>query len=457
MFHSKCFPGYSGVFCKACPIGEYKYDYSYGHCQSCENKPFMSYYVNEAEGTSLCKYECSSFYEKSTTNPDCLDPISLEVQRIGGVLPFFGMLGVFTIISLIIFMALSYRSEVIKERFKNLPETIYQAWEEKDESNRGKVTDDDLSMRDATIWCHTHRMYLIGFNSIRFPWFIPKDFPKDALKKQDREKFVKFIDEYNEKLKFSLLEKWSFVFVKTFYPPASKSYHLFLRKKKFLRLQQDLYMLMPPQFWGDKGNNKSLRLSCSKEDFQLAYIDFVDFSRTRDSWLGLKLPLPILLSGAGTFNHPYKLDYEEDTYAKALTLIQFDFLSEKLPVFLENFNSQLSKLSFLKLETQVMRDLQKTVRWLEKANSALFQHFNIKCVLYIVENQYTEVQGGVFKQKRRSFPLESIFFDAFPEMFSTLLRYIKAKIMSHKSEIRLALVFKRLNKDKQERTVERVG
>ena len=31
-FHSKCYPGYSGVFCKACDIGEYKYDYSYGSC-----------------------------------------------------------------------------------------------------------------------------------------------------------------------------------------------------------------------------------------------------------------------------------------------------------------------------------------------------------------------------------------------------------------------------------------
>lgn len=35
MFHSKCFPGYSGVFCKACPIGTYKYDYSFGSCMQC--------------------------------------------------------------------------------------------------------------------------------------------------------------------------------------------------------------------------------------------------------------------------------------------------------------------------------------------------------------------------------------------------------------------------------------
>jgi|TARA_B110000285_G_C14901717_1_gene503597 hypothetical protein len=96
----------------------------------------------------------------------------------------------------------------------------------------------------------------------------------------------------------------------------------------------------------------------------------------------------------------------------------------------------------------VLRDLGNVVAWLEKANRAMFNHFNIKCVLYIIENQYTEVEGGVFKQKRRSFPLETIFFEAFPEMYRTLLSYLKAKLISNKSEIRLCLVFKRFSKSR---------
>jgi hypothetical protein len=35
MFHSKCFPGFSGVFCSACLPGTYKYDYSFGVCLAC--------------------------------------------------------------------------------------------------------------------------------------------------------------------------------------------------------------------------------------------------------------------------------------------------------------------------------------------------------------------------------------------------------------------------------------
>ena len=42
-------------------------------------------------------------------------------------------------------------------------------------------------------------------------------------------------------------------------------------------------------------------------------------------------------------------------------------------------------------------------------------------------------------------------------MYQTLLRYIKAKLVSHKSEIRLALVFKKFTKNKQLKTEMRVN
>jgi len=73
VFHSKCFPGYSGVFCQACPVGTFKYDYSYGACLPCKNKPESSYYNKEAETSSMCSYECNSYLENSFTNKDCLD------------------------------------------------------------------------------------------------------------------------------------------------------------------------------------------------------------------------------------------------------------------------------------------------------------------------------------------------------------------------------------------------
>ena len=108
-------------------------------------------------------------------------------------------------------------------------------------------------------------MYLIGFNTVKFPFFIPKDFPRDALKKQDREKFLNFVDEQNETLKWTFAERLQVRLVKILYPPLAKYVQLSLRRKKFNRLKSDIFMLFPPQFWTDKGQNKSLRLACSKD------------------------------------------------------------------------------------------------------------------------------------------------------------------------------------------------
>ena len=127
----------------------------------------------------------------------------------------------------------------------------------------------------------------------------------------------------------------------------------------------------------------------------MAYIDFLDFSKFQENWPGLKLPMTLLLSGNGTFNHPYQFDFENDSYVKSLVLVNFDHLKDKLPIFLQNFNTQLSKLSFYKLQAQVTRDLYKTVQWVERANKYMFYHFNVKCTLYILENQQKEVDEGI--------------------------------------------------------------
>jgi hypothetical protein len=48
-------------------------------------------------------------------------------------------------------------------------------------------------MRDSEIWNHYYRMYLIGENSISYPWYMPKDFPNDALNEASKERLLHFI------------------------------------------------------------------------------------------------------------------------------------------------------------------------------------------------------------------------------------------------------------------------
>ena len=165
MIHSKCFPGYDGVFCSPCPTGFYKFDYSYGKCQPCLNKPYYSEYVGDAEGSSICEYKCSKYFESVATNPDCLDPISLSVQRVGGQRNFFGLLFFFLILSLAIFFTLMQRNKIITQNQKLLKEQIYSDWApENDPAKRvTKTTNErDFDIDDPAIWHHYHRMYIIG-------------------------------------------------------------------------------------------------------------------------------------------------------------------------------------------------------------------------------------------------------------------------------------------------------
>jgi hypothetical protein len=160
-------------------------------------------------------------------------------------------LGIFTLLSLVIFYGLSRKATNINQKIKSHPWTLYEVFEEKDETQRGITCEDDFKLRDSNVWSHTHRMYLIGKNSVKYPWFIPKDFPRDALKRQDKELLINFIDEYNEKLKWTILQKWAFVLIKIIYPPLAKTVHLYIRKNKFKALQKALYVQFPLIFWGD--------------------------------------------------------------------------------------------------------------------------------------------------------------------------------------------------------------
>ena len=79
-------------------------------------------------------------------------------------------------------------------------------------------------------------MYLIGNNSNTYPWFIPKDFPYHALKKNDREMLLDFIDENNEMLKWTTCECYIFTFMIMFYYPLAMVVHSYIRKSKFRNL-----------------------------------------------------------------------------------------------------------------------------------------------------------------------------------------------------------------------------
>lgn len=95
-----------------------------------------------------------------------------------------------------------------------------------------------------------------------------------------------------------------------------------------------------------------------------------------------------MLSGCGTFNSPYYLNFENDPYAKALVYLNEDKMKKDLPLFFNNLNGLLSKLSFFKLGVQVMKDLSDVIAWIEVGNKTLFNPQNVKATLFLFENSY---------------------------------------------------------------------
>jgi hypothetical protein len=78
------------------------------------------------------------------------------------------------------------------EGLQGLENTLYSEWKKHDQAARGVAppTAKRFDLRDKEIFHHTDRMYLIGNNSIRNPWVIPKDFSRAALAEEDRQTFI---------------------------------------------------------------------------------------------------------------------------------------------------------------------------------------------------------------------------------------------------------------------------
>jgi hypothetical protein len=161
--------------------------------------------------------------------------------------------------------------------------------------------------------------------------------------------------------------------------------------------------------------------------------------------MGPQLPINLMLAGNGTLSTPYRVNFVNDSLAKSLIYLNKDKLQKKLPPFFENLNSLLDKLCFYKFNRQTMKDLSDVIDWIELGNKTLFSPLDVKMTLYLFENSYKEVQGGAFKQRRRSLPLESIVFENFPEFFKRLIRFVQMKLLNKKCEIRFGLVIKATN------------
>ena len=145
---------------------------------------------------SECPYECASGLDPVEVNPFCEDAFNNAIQRVGGAKDGLLIVSGFFTLTILIWISLIARSNKILEKIGDANSKVYDGvlfnGGDKDfnikEASRG-----NLGMQDSDIWSHSHRMYLIGENSINYPWFITKDFPLNALEPADKDKFLHFL------------------------------------------------------------------------------------------------------------------------------------------------------------------------------------------------------------------------------------------------------------------------
>jgi len=110
---SKCFGGFSGPFCKPCPIGTYKLNFGYGLCVPCTNKPEYSFYDDIAQSSTQCSFQCIDGFEQVDVNPQCLTTVDLQVERVGGATGFLIVFLTFAILGLVMWIIIALRSACI--------------------------------------------------------------------------------------------------------------------------------------------------------------------------------------------------------------------------------------------------------------------------------------------------------------------------------------------------------
>ena len=264
-------------------MGEFKLDFGFGLCQPCTNKPENSFYDRIAENSVQCSYQCAEGFEPVSVNPQCLNSADLQIERVGGSKGSLVVFTLFFLFSLVIWIAINIRSHMIKSETSNRYSTVYDnifVSNEEDQHDNVIIGPNSLQMRDGDIQFHTHRSYLIGENSINYPWFLSKDFPIESLSEQSRDRYLKFVHQEQSVLDWSETQKYWYYGSRLFAPFLSGRTHRSIRRAHFREASKKLYHALSDELDWDDRTGKTIRFSAD-EECRVACVDFLDFSKPR--------------------------------------------------------------------------------------------------------------------------------------------------------------------------------
>ena len=318
LFTTKCQAGYSGEFCRPWEIGWYKSDYSYLPWSPCKNKPNdKSEYDKIASDKEKCSYKWIDGYDESEINPKWLSPFELFIDNLGGwrVVVIILIAATIIIFAIVCFLTQNaHKSSEIKlisdkELKNNLLESL-----DTDYKNKKKILE-HTKFAEIDLLYHIGRIYLVGNNGPSNSWSIPRFPPFKVSNFINRRKFIDFTKLMFVPAHWKSKEVGLLVFLAILFPPFGYMYYNCckyivtkrLRARFVLALTQDIWNSLDEQIATDYERTKTIKLTYSSDNW-LAYVDFLDLSRDRDSYTGPELPLSFMWSGTGSYLYPYNIN-----------------------------------------------------------------------------------------------------------------------------------------------------
>ncbi|EAR89270.2 transmembrane protein, putative (macronuclear) [Tetrahymena thermophila SB210] len=257
---------------------------------------------------------------------------------------------------------------------------------------------------------HTHRIYVLGTNSLNNYWKLTKFPPPEVEYIINREQYRKFAERFNQTVKWKLIDKILLVILSFVYYPLYWSYLTRVRKgiykkaRKFFQ-QNELKIIN----MNISGQFDKVQIKFSKSiDYTLCYFDIFDYKKSNFKYFFLNIPYFISLSGDGSFIKPLNVN-ENDVFCKCLyfsinrnrkkeivnerqrvmeNLVNHKLRidnSKKLNKFIKKFNRYTRSIDFMAPISSIQMSLQQIVELLKKWNQYFFNPNNVGCDLVVFE------------------------------------------------------------------------
>lgn len=231
------------------------------------------------------------------------------------------------------------------------------------------------------------------------------------------------------------------------FPPLGMVYYYGCQKKAAKRLRDRFALYLHESFWKSMEEmimraherTKAIKLSYSP-DYTLAYVDFLDLSRSRDDYIGPELPLTFMWSGSGTYMYPYTINIGDPLLKSVVQLFNDQRCQQQIFKFYENLNYRVKKISLYDFPTITFRCISDVLEMIHTINRDVFVKSRFKIYLYVYETKLSK-EKLYFHEYSKKFPLNiKILKPEFEAILKAYIDDLRVKTICRTHDIKFAMI-----------------